>query len=403
NAVSDLILTNDFVQAEKLATPNTPTLTASPDGLAINGEWQKVDKATSYEVQLYKDGTAITGEGKKTTDQLSCDFAPIMVTNGVGSYTVDVKAIGNGSTTIDSEKSPQSVAFEKKSTKAGYFSIAPQEYTGSALTADIQVTTEGTAAGIVNVADHFTVTNNTTTEVSTPAHKVTLSPKSGSHFVGEVQLDFAVTQKPVTITGITATAKAYDGTNNVKSASFLANAGVIAGKVVSDDVSVDVTTATGTTPNKNVGENIPVTMAGVKLGGTKAGNYTLSAQPTDVKIKVTAIDLTVEGLTFADKVYDGTADATISGTPTLAGVIEGDAVALKATDFTKGTFASSDAAKDITVNLVTPMGIEGADIGNYNLIAPVGKAAITAQATAVAPMTVELKKGNTAQQSVSFE
>ena len=90
-------------------------------------------------------------------------------------------------------------------------------------------------------------------------------------------------QKVSVTATVTATNRGYEANN--KTVSLVA--GTVSGTVNSDAVTVDVSSATGTMDNDAAGENKAVTVSGVKLGGDKAGNYTLSAQPTGVTVTIT--------------------------------------------------------------------------------------------------------------------
>jgi hypothetical protein len=98
-----------------------------------------------------------------------------------------------------------------------------------------------------------------------------------------------------------------------------------------------------------VGNNKPVTVSGLALGGADAGNYTLSVPILNANI--TPAPLTVAGITAASKVYDGTTNATINTTnATLNGVLPGDAgnVTLVTTSATAvKTFQPYDRVKEV--------------------------------------------------------
>ncbi|MBT8592129.1 hypothetical protein G6693_09360, partial [Polynucleobacter paneuropaeus] len=68
------------------------------------------------------------------------------------------------------------------------------------------------------------------------------------------------------------------------------------------------------------GLNLAVTAANT-LSGAAAGNYTIT-QPTDLTASITPKALTVTGTTVANKVYDGSNTATLTGT--LSGVVSTD-------------------------------------------------------------------------------
>jgi hypothetical protein len=85
-----------------------------------------------------------------------------------------------------------------------------------------------------------------------------------------------ITAKGLTVMGITASNKAYDGntTATLKTASA-----TLVGKVPGDVVGLNTAGATGAFTNPDVGIAKTVLVSGLILGGTDAGDYTL-AQPT---------------------------------------------------------------------------------------------------------------------------
>jgi len=56
-----------------------------------------------------------------------------------------------------------------------------------------------------------------------------------------------------------------------------------------DNVTLDTTAYAANFPSKNVGNNLAVTVGGYALGGTDAGNYTVS-QPTGLTANITPAD-----------------------------------------------------------------------------------------------------------------
>ncbi|MGM9619638.1 MAG: S-layer homology domain-containing protein, partial [Oscillospiraceae bacterium] len=100
---------------------------------------------------------------------------------------------------------------------------------------------------------------------------------------------FTINPRPVTVSGITAQNKTYDG----KSDTTLVYTNVIlGGKVEGDDLSV---TATGTFETKDAGTNKTVNITGLTLGGASVGNYILAngGQQTAATASITARDITV--------------------------------------------------------------------------------------------------------------
>ena len=113
-----------------------------------------------------------------------------------------------------------------------------------------------------------------------------------------------VAKKEITVSGITAENKYYDKTTN---ATLVCTDAVLTGKVDGDDLSV---TATGTFDTANAGKNKTVTISGLTLTGSKAGNYKLAAdsQQTTAAATINKMLLTiVRASGIADKNYDGNA------------------------------------------------------------------------------------------------
>ncbi len=173
----------------------------------------------------------------------------------------------------------------------------------------------------------------------------------------------SITPKALTVNAA-AQNKIYDGTANATVKAELDPSGV----VENDEVVLVTSGVTALFNNKNVGANKPVTLTGsYALSGSAAGNYTL-IQPAGLTAKVEKKELTIENLAVADKFYDGTNKATLSGTPTLCGAANGDEVALA-----NGTpsFTGAATGKNIAV-CFTEFLLSGADSGNYILIQPNG-------------------------------
>ena len=137
----------------------------------------------------------------------------------------------------------------------------------------------------------------------------------------------ASAQAVLTVAGIEALDKVYDGTT---SATLIVSNAVLVGVASGDDVTLDTTNAVGAFADKDVGTNKPVQVSGLALLGADADKYTLT-QPT-TNADITAANLMVTGVTASDKVYDGNTTATLdTSSAALVGLISGDDVTLDAT------------------------------------------------------------------------
>jgi LPXTG-site transpeptidase (sortase) family protein len=127
-----------------------------------------------------------------------------------------------------------------------------------------------------------------------------------------------ITGIAVTVTGITANNKIYDGTTD---AALNTASAAITGVVPGDDVQLDVTGATGTFDNKNVGNGKTVTVSGLTLTGADAANYGILPYTTTANITTRAITVTAQTNT---KVYDSTTSSATTPTITIGTLAPGD-------------------------------------------------------------------------------
>ena len=141
-----------------------------------------------------------------------------------------------------------------------------------------------------------------------------------------------ITALGITVTGITANDKVYDGG---ASATISSNSVVLSGVLPADVGQVDLSTNgyAATFASADVGDRIGVTVNGLSLTGAKAGDYALTA-PAGLTAKIAQAAVTIDsGITANDKVYDGGTSATIrSNSVVLSGVLGADAGQVDAVD-----------------------------------------------------------------------
>jgi filamentous hemagglutinin family protein len=225
------------------------------------------------------------------------------------------------------------------------------------------------------------------------------SDQQGLDIVGGL---LTITPAALTVSGVTASDKVYDG-NTI--AALNTGAATLSGVLGSDNVAVNLSSATGNFADKNVGNAKAVTVSGVGLlSGTDAGNYSVSS-PTAVIASITPKALTVSGLTADNKVYDGNNIATLNtGAAALSGVIGLESVTVNLNGVT-GSFVDKMVgnAKAVTLNGTGLLG--GADAGNYSVSNPAGLVAdITPKALTVSGITASDKVydgNNTATVNIS--
>jgi gliding motility-associated-like protein len=234
-------------------------------------------------------------------------------------------------------------------------------------------TTAGTLSGVVTVGsstDAVTVSSVGTYSTSTVGTGktitvvYTLTGADKDNYikpVDKVYTDGVITVRSITISAI-ASDKVYDG-NATATATLTDN------KISGDDLTVNKTGATFN--NKNIGTGKAVTVSGITLTGTDAGNYTLTSATATGTASITVRSLTVSA-TASDKVYDGNTNATINLTDNK---ISGDDLTVNKTG---ATFNDKNVGTGKTIN-ISGINLTGTDAGNYSLIntTATGTASIT--------------------------
>jgi len=164
-----------------------------------------------------------------------------------------------------------------------------------------------------------------------------------------------VSAKALTVTGLSALDKVYDGTMDVAIVGTPAYEGLVNNE--SFPVSGNVTWAFG---DKEIGAGKVLSRTGSFTA--PSANYVITAQPS-LTASITAKPLTVTGASVTTKAYDGNTAASITGA-TLVGVVGGDTVNVSG----GGDFNDANAGenKPVTANLV----LGGADAAKYSLVQP---------------------------------
>ncbi|MBR1816254.1 MAG: InlB B-repeat-containing protein [Lachnospiraceae bacterium] len=166
---------------------------------------------------------------------------------------------------------------------------------------------------------------------------------TASYDITYVDGTLEVTKKPVTIDGITAKDKIYDGTTDAE-LDYSDIDWSVCGMVDGDELSV---TATGTFDNSNVGIDKDVTITDITLGGASVDNYKLadegqqsltSADINKKKVTVTALKQTVA--------VNGEIESSVEYVE-LSGALEGHKLA-------EITLISGSTDQTTTAGVITP-------------------------------------------------
>jgi hypothetical protein len=165
-----------------------------------------------------------------------------------------------------------------------------------------------------------------------------------------------LSKRDLTVINSSVSSKVYDG-NETATVTSATLSGVLSGDIV--QLVADARFA-----NKNVGTSKSVTAA-MRITGRDVARYQL-IQPSLSSADITTRTISISGLTVLNRNFDSTTVATITGTPTLNGLIVGDS--LTATGYTSGTFANMGPGSAISVT--TNISLAGSDSSNYQLTQP---------------------------------
>ena len=368
--------TEVYVYGYEILPPGTPLAMAAsnltPSGFTAN--WGAMSGATGYslDVSPVPDFSSyVTGyENLDVGYAFSYDVTDLSPNT---TYHYRVRAYNTGGTSSSSNlisvttlKLQQTITFTDLPAKIyGNIDFDLSATASSGLTVSY-------ASSNTNVA---TISGSTVTIVGVGTTSITASQEGDTEYdaATPVSQDLIVNVKELTVTGVSAADKVYDGL-----ADAILSGGTLNGIIGTDDVSLSDATS-GTFAQTNAGTGISVGTS-MTLSGVDEGNYSI-AQPTTITADITAKELTVSGAIAANKVYDATTDATISG-GSLIGLVGADIVNL--TNANVGTFAQSDVGTAIDVT--TSMTLSGADAGNYSVTQPSDVAAdITPKDLTVTP------------------
>ena len=209
-----------------------------------------------------------------------------------------------------------------------------------------------------------TATGNGATTGTNSDGATVVSYGGNNYFINGLDSKTAtITAKTISATGVTASNKTYDGTTT----ATLSNSGSVAASIIGGD-SVSVSSGTASFDNANAGMSKAVTVTGLSLSGTDAGNYILT-QPTGLTATINKADLTLSG----SKVYDGST-AVAGSTLTATGVAgqtftvtgSGDASNLASKNVQSGAALAS------TTGLSLGTSSNGGLSSNYNVLSTVG-------------------------------
>jgi hypothetical protein len=358
-AITPLTLTGATISAASSEygnplTAGTVTFTNALSGDQVTSS-ASVNTNTLSGAQLPVVGTYTQTTGTALTGADASNYTLPTGITGAANYTINAKAL-----TISV---PGATRMYDSSTSI--YPTAPASVLG-VIGSDQVVISAGNVTGFVdkNVGTNKAVTYTGFAFAGADASNYVLSANPAS--------TANITAKPITVADITAIDKIYNGNTtaslNVAAATLSSGASSDTDNKTysSDSVSVDTSAAVGTFANVNVGTAKPVTITGLALSGTDAGNYIVT-DASNATASITPKSLTVSGTTVANKTYDGTTTASLSN-GTLVGVINTDLAHVSLTE--SGDFSDKNAGltKQVTANDV----LSGTAASNYSLAQPTG-------------------------------
>jgi len=351
--------------------------------LASGFTYQKIDQTITFGVLAAKNyGDQDFVVSAAASSNLTVSFAASgscsvsgssLHITGIGTCTVTASQPGDGNYNAASpvpqsflvsarQLTPQITANNKPYDGTTAASVGSRNLTGVIGTDAVSLTVPSATFDSKNVGTNKVVTATGLSLAGTNASNYTLSTTTATAKADITPLTISVS--------ITAGSKVYDATTAATITSR-----TLGGVIIGDNVSYQGGTATFA--DKNVGSAKTVTTTALSLSGTDAGNHSLSSATSSATADITPLAIT-GSITAANKVYDATTAATITGR-TLSGVISGDIVS-----YLGGTaiFADKNVGSAKTVS-ATGLSLSGTDAANYALSTP----AVTTTAD-ITPLTI---------------
>ncbi|NBV00387.1 MAG: hypothetical protein EBS31_02835, partial [Burkholderiaceae bacterium] len=352
-------------------TPAAITVSASP-ATKVYDRTTSVASAVSAPTLVLRSGTLFMNQGTGQQDTLSGGVFVYADANAGSGKTLNVSnaSVVSGPLTVTGN---YTINFEANTTSL----ITPAPVTVSGLSADNKVYNANSVAilsgtptvtGIL-AGDSSSLSGSATagtfasanvgTGIAVTANLGGLSLSNTNYYVAGVTspLRANITAAPVTISGLNASNKVYDTTD----VATLTGTATLAGVISGDNLSITAGNVTAVFASNNVGTGIAVTanLAGLSLSNS---NYYIAGLTSALSADITAAPLTISGLSAANKVYDRSNSATITGTPVIASGLLGTDVATLSGSVTAGTFATMNVGTGIAV---TP-NLGGLSLSNSN-------------------------------------
>lgn len=303
--------TNLLVGENAGATDITGLLHVSDPDISQTETWSQ-SSAPAHGTLAFSSATAASG-GANIAPGGTITYTPAANYTGSDSFAVQVSDGNGGSAirTIAVTVNPPPV-ITSGTTAGGVYGNA-FNYTITATNSPLSYGATGLPASLS--VDPLTGVISGTLKQS-GSFPITISATNATSF-GLAVLNLSVTQANLTVSGIIASNKVYDGTTT---ASLNLSGAVLNGVVSGDLVSLNTSGVAAAFASSNVGTGINVTISGLALAGADATNYTLTQPTATASITPAPATLTFSNLVY---VYDGTAKSVSVSTapPGLANTV----------------------------------------------------------------------------------
>jgi len=352
------VSSNNTVRPLSLTVANTSVASKVYDGTVTasvtNGTLQGVVAADALNVGLNQAGNFVS---VNVGSNLAVTISDVLTGSAASNYTLS-QPIG-----LTASITPKTLGISGQlAAHKVYDATTAASLTGGTLTGVV-----GSDAISLVQAGSFASAHVGPSIAITAANSLTGIGASNYQINQPTNLSANITPAILTVEGLAASPKVYDGTTSV-SLSGIAVARPLGGGQVTINGS-----PVGEFADKRVGSNKYIDVTGFTLSGADASNYQVTGLH-GVYGDITPASLSVSGLTAVNKVYDATTAATFTGA-TFAGLVNGDVVQVST-----GVFNSKNVGTNKSVTALST----GVDAGNYVVT---GLTGYTADITP-APLTV---------------
>jgi hypothetical protein len=231
------------------------------------------------------------------------------------------------------------------------------------------VITNATLIGVLN-GDVVTVSGggtfasaNVGTDIAVSAALTLGGAQSGNYSLTQpTGLNADITAKTVTVSGITAADKTYDGNTTATLDTSVAS---LVGNLDGGNLTLNTGSASGAFSDASVGTDKTVTISGLTLGGSASGNYSLTQPTASADITVKALSITANNVSkdFGQTLTGGSGSTAF----TSSGLVDGETIG--SVTITYGNGAAADDTAGLYADQVTPSAATGGsfDAANYDI------------------------------------